>query len=71
MDAGKRPALEGFRLVGVVSGATGAMALVEGPDGIGYILRPGDVLGTGRVTEIRGDAVRFALAVPRAAPPST
>ena len=69
MDAGKAPALEGFRLVGVISGSTGSTALVEGPDGIGYILKPGDVLGTARVREIRRDAVRFALAVPRSAPP--
>ena len=69
MDAGQSPALDGFKLVGVMSGSTAAMALVEGPDGIGYILKPGDVLGPGRVTEIRGDRVRFALATPGTAQP--
>jgi hypothetical protein len=69
MDAGKGPALDGFKLVGVMSGSTGWKALVEGPDGIGYILKPGDVLGPGRVTEIRGDQVRLALAASRTAQP--
>jgi hypothetical protein len=65
-DVKKAPApLEGFRLVGVMSGPSGLIALVEGADGIGYIVRPGDVLGGGRVTQITGDAVRFAVAAPR------
>ena len=40
------------KLTGVVGGGGGLMALVEAPDGIGYILKPGDVLGDGRVTGI-------------------
>jgi Tfp pilus assembly protein PilP len=68
-DVRRSPALEGFRLVGVMSGPTGPVALVEGADGIGYIVKPGDVLGEGRVTQITGDAVRFAVATPRAGQP--
>jgi Tfp pilus assembly protein PilP len=68
-DVRRSSALEGFRLVGVMSGPTGPMALVEGADGIGYIVKPGDVLGEGRVTQITGDAVRFAVAAPRTGQP--
>jgi hypothetical protein len=69
-DVKKAPALlEGFKLVGVMSGPTGLMALVEGADGIGYIVKPGDVVGEGRVTQITGDAVRFAVAAPRPGQP--
>ena len=39
------------KLAGVV-GAGSLLALVEAPDGIGYILKPGDALGDGRVTGI-------------------
>ena len=67
MEAGKGSALDGFKLVGVMSGSTDSMALVEGPDGIGYILKVGDVLGPGRVTEIHGDRMHFALATARTA----
>ena len=38
------------------------LALVEASDGIGYILKPGDTLGDGRVTEITQSAVTFAVA---------
>ena len=49
------------KLTGVVGGRGGLMALVEGPDGIGYILKPGDVLGDGRVTGITPTSVTFAV----------
>jgi len=48
------------KLVGIVQGRPGLMALVEGPDGIGYILKPGDALGNGRVTAIHSCVVTFA-----------
>jgi type IV pilus assembly protein PilP len=63
VDTAKRgPAFDTFKLVGVISGANGPLALVEGPDGLGYILKTGDVLGKGRVTQITEDSVQFAVA---------
>lgn len=50
------------KLTGVVGGRGGLMALVEAPDGIGYILKPGDALGDGRVTGITPNSVTFAVA---------
>jgi hypothetical protein len=50
------------RLVGVVQGRQGLLALVEAPDGIGYILRAGDIFGDGRVTGITVNSVTFAVA---------
>ncbi len=49
------------RLVGVVDGRSGSLALVEAPDGIGYILKVGDALGDGRVTAITATTVTFAV----------
>jgi Tfp pilus assembly protein PilP len=54
------------KLVGVIQGRHGLLALVEAPDGIGYILRNGDVLGDGRVTAIAPTSITFAV-VPRGA----
>jgi len=50
------------KLTGVVQGRQGPMALVEAPDGIGYILKSGDVLGNGRVTGITANSVTFSVA---------
>jgi hypothetical protein len=50
------------KLVGIVQGRQGALALVEGPDGVGYILKSGDALGNGRVTEVTGTTVTFLVA---------
>jgi hypothetical protein len=50
------------KLVGIVRSSQGALALVEGPDGVGYILRNGDGLGNGRVTGITATTVTFAVA---------
>ena len=49
-----------FKLTGVI-GSRPPLALVEAADGIGYILKPGDTLGDGRVTEITQNAVTFAV----------
>lgn len=49
------------KLTGVVGGRGGLMALVEAPDGIGYILKPGDALGDGRVSGITPTSVTFAV----------
>jgi hypothetical protein len=48
------------RLVGVIAGDQ-LMALVEAPDGLGYIVKRGDVLGNGRVAEVAPTAITFAL----------
>jgi Tfp pilus assembly protein PilP len=50
------------RLTGIVRSANGTvLALVETPDGLGYILKPGDTLGDGRVVEISPTSVVFSL----------
>jgi Tfp pilus assembly protein PilP len=49
------------KLVGVIKGRA-LLALVEAPDGLGYILKPGDVLGDGRVTDVTQNSVTFAIA---------
>lgn len=49
------------KLVGILDGRQGRLALVEAPDGLGYILRSGDLIGDGRVVEIGRDNVTFAV----------
>ena len=49
------------KLTGIVRGAGTTLALVETQDGIGYILKPGDTLGDGRLVEIGADTVIFAV----------
>jgi len=49
------------KLTGIVRSARTTLALVETQDGIGYILKPGDTLGDGRVLEIGADNVIFAV----------
>ena len=53
-----------LKLVGVIEGRQ-PLALIEAPSGLGYIVKPGDMLGNGRVTEITRSSVTFAVA-PRA-----
>jgi Tfp pilus assembly protein PilP len=48
------------KLVGIIQGAR-LLALVEAPDGLGYIVKSGDVLGNGRVTDITSDSITFAV----------
>ena len=48
------------KLVGIISGSR-PLALAETPDGLGYILKQGDVLGNGRVTEVTANSVTFAI----------
>lgn len=50
-----------LRLVGVIDGRQERLALVEGPDGLGYILRKGDQIGDGRVVEIGRDNVTLSV----------
>jgi len=49
------------KLVGVIQGRQ-LLALIEVPDGVGYILKPGDVLGNGRLTDITPHSATFAVA---------
>jgi hypothetical protein len=49
------------KLTGIVRGARTTLALVEAQDGVGYILKPGDTLGDGRLVEIGADAVVFTV----------
>ena len=49
------------KLTGIVRSARATLALVETPDGIGYILRAGDTLGDGRLLEIGADNVVFTV----------
>jgi Tfp pilus assembly protein PilP len=49
------------KLTGIVRSQRGALALVEAQDGIGYILKPGDTLGDGRLLEIGSDSVVFQV----------
>jgi hypothetical protein len=50
-----------LKLAGIIRGS-GLLALVEAPDGLGYIVKPGDTLGNGRITDITPSSVTFAVA---------
>jgi len=50
------------RLKGILRGST-TRALLETPDGIGYIMKPGDTLAEGRLVEIGTDSVVFRVAL--------
>lgn len=49
------------KLTGIVRGRRSTLALLETQEGIGYILKPGDTLGDGRLMEIGADNVVFAV----------
>ncbi len=49
-----------FKLAGVIQGGN-RLALLEAPDGVGYILKPGEMLGDARITEISPTSVTFAV----------
>jgi len=51
--------LDQLKLVGVISGMSNPMAMVEDPAGIGYVVRRNSFMGKkgGRVTQIKHDAV--------------
>ena len=56
------------KLTGIVRSARTTLALVETQEGIGYILKPGDTLGDGRLMEIGADNVVFAVAAKPGSP---
>jgi Tfp pilus assembly protein PilP len=49
------------KLTGIVRSSRSTLALLETQEGIGYILKPGDTLGDGRLMEIGADNVVFAV----------
>ena len=53
--------LAAMKLAGVVQGRA-LVALIEAPNGMGYILKRGDVLGDDRVTDVTPSSVTFAVA---------
>ena len=57
-----RATVAAAKLTGVVRSGANALALVETSDGIGYILKAGDTLADGRLVEITGNSVVFAIA---------
>jgi hypothetical protein len=59
------------KLVGIVQGPRDTLALVEGADGVGYILKSGDAFGNGRVTGITGTTVTFAVSAQPGRGPTT
>lgn len=51
--------LDQLKLVGVISGMSNPMAMVEDPSGVGYVIRRNSFMGKkgGRVTQIKHDSV--------------
>jgi Tfp pilus assembly protein PilP len=51
-----------LKLAGIIWGGRGFFALVEAPNGAGYVVRPNDTVGEdARVTKITADAVTFEV----------
>lgn len=50
-----------LKLVGILDGREERLALVEAPDGLGYILRNGDQIGDGRVVEVGRDSLTLSV----------
>lgn len=50
-----------LKLVGILEGRQERLALVEAPDGLGYILRSGDQIGDGRVVEIGRNSLTLSV----------
>ncbi|MBI3031090.1 MAG: hypothetical protein HYY64_16425 [Candidatus Rokubacteria bacterium] len=63
-------AVAAVKLVGIVHGRQGRLALVEAPDGLGYILKAGDQIGDGRVVDIGRDSLTFSVAARPGLPPT-
>jgi Tfp pilus assembly protein PilP len=51
-----------LKLAGIIWGGRGYFALVEAPNGAGYVVRPNDTVGEdARVAHITADAVTFEV----------
>jgi hypothetical protein len=61
LEGGKGLTVAAVRLVGIIEGRQERLALVEAPDGLGYILRAGDQIGDGRVTDVGRDSLTFSV----------
>ena len=61
------PAVASARLKGIVRGRE-TRALLETPDGLGYILKVGDTLAEGRLIEIGANSVVFSVPARRGSP---
>lgn len=59
-DVETKLAVASARLTGIVRGSA-TRALVEMPDGMGYIMQPGDTLAEGRLIEIGTDNIVFSV----------
>ena len=59
-DVEVKLAVASARLTGIVRGSA-TRALLEMPDGMGYIMQPGDTLAEGRLIEIGTDNVVFSV----------
>ena len=59
-DVEVKLAVAAARLTGIVRGSA-TRALLEMPDGMGYIMQPGDTLAEGRLIEIGTDNVVFSV----------
>lgn len=70
-EARKGLTVASVKLAGIIEGGQGPLGLLEAPDGIGYILKPGDTLGDGRVLEIGTDSITFSVAGSPGQQPST
>ena len=55
------------KLTGIVRTGGRVLVLIETPDGLGYILQPGDAFGDGRLVEVGQGTVVFTV-VSRHAP---
>lgn len=58
------------KLVGILEGRRERLALVETPEGLGYIVRSGDLVGDGRVVEIGRDSLTLSVS-PKPGTPAT
>ncbi len=61
-EGAKGSTVASVKLVGIVQGQQGPLALIETTDGLGYIVKTGDVIGDGKVVEIGRDSVTFTVA---------
>jgi hypothetical protein len=59
--ARRRSVIASAKLAGIVHGVDGPLALVEMPNGIGYVLKPGDAIEDGRLIQIRPDSALFDI----------
>lgn len=60
-EGAKGLSVASMKLVGIVQGRNERLALVEAPDGLGYIVRRGDLIADGRVVEIGRDSLTLAV----------